>query len=638
MNRSGVTIADDVREPDRTHAAPVDSKGLLRVITCGSVDDGKSTLIGRLLYDCNLLSDDQRDALVRDSQSSHNTGSEGLDFSLLVDGLEAEREQAITIDVAYRYVETAKRKFIFADTPGHIQYTRNMATGASTAESAIVLIDARKGIVEQTRRHVYIATLMGVRYLILAINKMDAVGFDRSVYASIVEDFEAWMIGLGVRDFSVIPLSALEGDNVARPSQHMSWYEGPTLLQCLETVDVGGDDANGPLRFPVQWVSRPNQDFRGYCGTVAAGVVGVGDPVAVLPSGLISQVSRIVTMDGDLDVASAGDAITLVLADDLDAGRGDIIASSADRPEIADQFAVNVIWMGDEPLLPGRSYILQIGPRTAGCQITSLRYKINVATLEHTAAQSLLMNEIAHCHISLDQAIAFEPYEKSQHLGGFILIDRWSNATIACGMIIFALRRAHNLHWQAITIDKAVRAAIKKQKPCILWFTGLSASGKSTIANLVEKKLVERGCHTYLLDGDNVRHGMNRDLGFTVADRVENIRRIGEMAKLFVDAGIIVLSAFISPFRQERELARNLVAADEFLEFYIDTPIEICERRDPKGLYKKARAGDLPGFTGIDSPYEPPMSPDMVLPGGDRAADLLADDVIALLKARGYID
>jgi bifunctional enzyme CysN/CysC len=601
MAHKSELIAGDIERYLETHQ----HKGLLRFITCGSVDDGKSTLIGRLLYESKLIFEDQLVALEADSKKVGTQGGE-LDFALLVDGLAAEREQGITIDVAYRFFSTDRRKFIVADTPGHEQYTRNMATGASTADLAVILIDARRGVLTQTRRHSYIVALLGIRQVVLAINKMDLVGHDAAVYQRIVAEYRAFAAQIGITDFTAIPMSALRGDNVTEPSTHMPWYAGPTLLQHLETVPIEERAAVRPLRLPVQWVNRPHQDFRGFAGTLAGGSVRRGQAIRVLPSGKQSRVARIVTYDGDLERAVAGQAVTLVLEDEIDISRGDVITAAEQPAAIADQLQATLIWMHEDAMLPGRPYLLKIGTRTVTANVTALKHKVNVNTLEHTAARQLELNEIGVCNLALDRAVAFDPYTDNRDTGGFILIDRISNDTVGAGLVNFALRRSDNIHWQALDVNRAARAQQKGQKACVMWFTGLSGAGKSTIANLVEKRLHVAGRHTYLLDGDNVRHGLNKDLGFTDADRVENIRRVGEVAKLMVDAGLIVLVSFISPFRSERRMARELVGAGEFFEIYIDTPLAEAEKRDPKGLYKKARRGELRHFTGIDSPYEPP--------------------------------
>jgi len=611
-------------------------KDLLRFITCGSVDDGKSTLIGRLLFDSKQLFEDQLAALGQDSKRWGTTGEE-VDLALLVDGLAAEREQGITIDVAYRFFASEKRKFIVADTPGHEQYTRNMATGASTAELAVLLVDARKGVLTQTRRHSFIVSLLGIRQVVLAVNKMDLVDFAEERFEEIVADYRRFAEGLGFETITCIPLSAKEGDNVIAASERTSWYRGPSLLQALDEAPVGRDQRDRPFRLPVQWVNRPNLDFRGYSGTITGGRLRPGDKVVVLPSARTSTVEKIVAWEGELEEAVAGQAVTLCLADEVDVSRGDVIATAEARPEVADQFAAHIVWMSEQPLLPGRKLLLQVGPKQVSAQVTDIKHAVNVNTMEHTAAKQLELNEIAVCNLATDQPIAFAPYAEEREGGGFVLIDRMTNATVGCGMIDFALRRAANVHWQDISVDKSARATIKSQQPCVLWFTGLSGSGKSTVANAVEKKLLALGNHSYLLDGDNVRHGLNKDLGFTDADRVENIRRVGETAKLFVDAGLIVLVSFISPFRSERQMARELVGEAEFLEIFVDTPLEVCEARDPKGLYRKARAGQLANFTGIDSPYEAPEHPDMRLEGDAAPAEALADRVIDELRRRGVV-
>jgi bifunctional enzyme CysN/CysC len=611
-------------------------KDLLRFLTCGSVDDGKSTLIGRLLYDCNLVCDDQIVVLAGDSRKSGTTGGD-LDLALLVDGLQAEREQGITIDVAYRYFSTRKRKFIVADTPGHEQYTRNMATGASTCDFAVLLADARQGILAQTRRHACILSLLGIRKIALAINKMDLIGFSKDRFEAIAQEFVGFSRRLGFEDVVAIPVSALHGDNVIAPSAHMHWYHGPTLLGHLETVDAASSAAGEGFRMPVQWVNRADQDFRGYAGTIAAGTVRAGDDIVVLPSGRCSRVARIVTYDGDLDTAAAGDAVTLTLADDIDVGRGNVLVAAGADVTVSDQIAAHIIWMADEALLPGRAYVLKCGTQTTVASITELKHKINVDTLEHQAGKTLELNEAGFCNLSLSQPLVFDPYKRNREMGGFILIDRFTNATLGAGMIEFGLRRATNIKWQAMEVGKDVRAGLKGQTPCVLWLTGLSGAGKSTVANLVEKHLAERGRHTYVLDGDNVRHGLNKDLGFTDADRVENIRRVAETAKLLVDAGLIVIVSLISPFRSERRMARELFEAGEFIEVFVDTPLSVCEARDPKGLYKRARAGMIKNFTGIDSSYEPPEAAEVRLDAGARSAEALAGDLIAELERRKFI-
>lgn len=607
-----------------------ESKGLLRFITCGSVDDGKSTLIGRLLHDTRLLFDDQLAALSADSRR-HGTQNGEIDYALLVDGLAAEREQGITIDVAYRYFGTERRKFIVADCPGHEQYTRNMATGASTADLAVVLVDARKGLLTQTRRHTYIAALLGIRHVLLAVNKMDLVGYDQSVFETIAGEYRELAAQHGIAQVAAIPLSALRGDNLLQRSQAMPWYRGISVLEHLETVDVARAEADIGLRLPVQWVNRPDQNFRGFAGTVAAGEVRPGDEIVVLPSGRRSKIARIVAADGDLAVAGVGQAVTLTLDDELDISRGDVIASAAAPAQVADQFAAHLLWMGERPLLPGRPYWLKIGTRTVSATVTEIKHKIDVNTQAQLAAKHLELNEVAYCNLNLDQPVAFEAYRDNRTLGGFILIDREDNATVAAGTLDFALRRAGNIHWQHVDVDKAARARSKAQTPRCVWFTGLSGSGKSTIANLVEKRLHALGHHTYILDGDNVRHGLNKDLGFTDEDRVENIRRVAEVARLMTDAGLIVLVSFISPFRAERRMARELFGPDEFVEVYVDTPLAVAEERDVKGLYAKARAGQIPNFTGIDSPYEAPDAPELVLRTVEQDAEALAQRVIERL-------
>jgi bifunctional enzyme CysN/CysC len=611
-------------------------KSLLRFITCGSVDDGKSTLIGRLLYDSKMIFEDQLAALERDSKKIGTQGGD-IDFALLVDGLAAEREQGITIDVAYRFFSTDKRKFIVADTPGHEQYTRNMVTGASTADLAVILIDARKGVLTQTRRHSYLVSLIGIRKVVLAVNKMDLIGFDQARFNEIVADYRAFAAKIGIDDFLAIPISGLKGDNITAKSAATPWYNGPALMEHLETVEVEDRLVLSPFRMPVQWVNRPNLDFRGFSGLIAAGQVKPGDKVRVLPSGQTSTVARIVTKDGDLDVAVAGQSVTLTLADEIDCSRGDVLAAADSPPEVADQFEATLIWMAEEPLLPGRPYWLKIGTKLVSAQVTEPKYKVNVNTLEHLAAKQLELNEIGVVNLSLDRPIAFDAYAENRDTGGFILIDRLSNATAGAGLMHFALRRAHNIHWQALDVNRQSRAAAKGQKPAVLWFTGLSGAGKSTIANLVEKRLHGMGRHTYLLDGDNVRHGLNRDLGFTDCDRVENIRRVAEVSRLMADAGLIVLVSFISPFRAERRMARDLMGEGEFFEVFVDTPLAEAERRDVKGLYKKARAGELKNFTGIDSPYEPPEHAEITLDTTRMSPEDAAEAIVTMLEQRGLL-
>ena len=623
-------------EREATEALIATQKGLLRFLTCGSVDDGKSTLIGRLLYDSKLIMEDQLAALTRDSDRYGTTG-EDLDLALLVDGLEAERQQGITIDVAYRFFTTDRRSFIVADTPGHEQYTRNMATGASNADLAVILIDARKGVLTQTRRHSTICSLLGVRHVVLAVNKIDLVDFDQAVFDRIVADYRAFAADLNFLEITPIPMSARHGDNVTLRSTRTPWYKGLTLIEHLETVDVASDTAEKPFRFPVQWVNRPNLDFRGFSGTVASGTVRPGDPITVAASGRQTKVARIVTYDGDLDEAKAGDAVTLTLADEVDIARGDLLSAPTARPEVADQFAAHVLWMGDEPLLPGRPYLMRIGTRYLPVKITALKHKLDVDTREQLAARTLTLNEIGVCNLSTTSPVAFDAYADNRETGAFILIDRYSNATVGAGMIDFGLRRAANIHRQDVLVGRADHERLNGHQPAVLWFTGLSGSGKSTIANLVERELYERGIRTFLLDGDNVRHGLNRDLGFSDAERVENIRRVGEVARLFVEAGTIVLCSFISPFRAERRMVRELFAEGEFIEVFVDTPLEDCIARDPKGLYVKAQAGEIANFTGVSSPYEAPENAELVIPthGQDPAEGARA--VIDELVKRGRI-
>jgi bifunctional enzyme CysN/CysC len=601
-------IAEDIDAYLEAHQ----NKSLLRFITCGSVDDGKSTLIGRLLYDSKMIFEDQLAALESDSKR-HGTQGQEIDFALLVDGLAAEREQGITIDVAYRFFATEKRKFIVADTPGHEQYTRNMVTGASTADLAVILIDARKGVLQQTRRHSYLVHLLGIRHVVLAVNKMDLVGYDQATFDAIVADYRAFASEIGIAEFTAIPLSGFKGDNItAAPSENTPWYDGPALIAHLETVEVDAAAAQAlPFRLPVQWVNRPNLDFRGFAGQIASGVVRPGDAVRIVPSGKTSTVARIVSMSGDLDEAVAGQSVTLTLADEVDCSRGDTIAAAGDPPQASDQFCATFVWMDEEALKPGRGYWLKLGSQMVTATIQPPKYEIDVNSLEHLAAKTLGLNAIGVAEFATDKAIVFEPYATSRELGGFILIDKFTNATVAAGMIEFNLRRADNVHWQPVAITRADHAGMKNQTPRVLWFTGLSGSGKSTIANEVEKQLFLMNRHTFLLDGDNVRHGLNRDLGFTETDRIENIRRVGEVAKLMADAGLIVLTAFISPFRAERQMVRDMLEPGEFVEIFVDTPLDVAEGRDVKGLYKKARAGQLKNFTGIDSPYEAPDSPEI---------------------------
>jgi bifunctional enzyme CysN/CysC len=609
-------------------------KSMLRFITCGSVDDGKSTLIGRLLYDSKMIFEDQLAALEADSKRVGTQGQE-IDFALLVDGLAAEREQGITIDVAYRFFTTEKRKFIVADTPGHEQYTRNMVTGASTADLAVILIDARKGVLTQTRRHSYLAKLVGIRHIVLAVNKMDLVGYDQAAFETIVKDYAEFAREIGIEDFVPMPISGFKGDNITALSPNTPWYDGPTLIDHLESVEVDNSaDQAKSFRLPVQWVNRPNLDFRGFAGLIASGTVKPGDAIRVLPSGKTSTVARIVTLDGDLDEAVAGQSVTLTLADEIDCSRGDVIATADNPPQVADQFEATIVWMSDEAMKPGRAYWLKTATQTVSATVQAPKYEVNVNTLEHLAAKTLELNAIGVAELATDKPIVFEPYADNRTLGGFILIDKISNSTVAAGMLHFSLRRAQNVHWQAVDIGREAHAAQKGQRPAVLWFTGLSGSGKSTIANIVEKKLHAQGRHTFLLDGDNVRHGLNKDLGFTEADRIENIRRVGEVARLMTDAGLIVITAFISPFRAERDMVRAMLPEGEFVEIFVDTPLAEAERRDVKGLYKKARAGELKNFTGIDSPYEAPDNAeiriDTTTTSPEDAADLIVERVLGI--------
>ena len=605
--------------------------GLLRLLTCGSVDDGKSTLIGRLLYDSQLIADDTLAAITRDSRK-HGTVGEEVDLALLVDGLEAERQQGITIDVAYRFFTTGQRSFIVADCPGHEQYTRNMATGASNSELAIILVDARKGLLTQTRRHSYICALLGIRHVVLAVNKIDLVAFDRTVFDRIAADYRAFASESGFRSLVAIPLSGRFGDNVTHRSTRTPWYDGPTLIEHLEAIDVEEDVAALPFRFPVQWVNRPNLDFRGLSGTVASGSIALGDRVVVAGSGVASTVARILAPDGDAQRATAGEAVTICLADEVDVARGDMLVPTADRPSVADQFAAHVLWMDEEAMLPGRQYMLRMGHAWTSASVTAIKHRVDVTSLEHQAATKLSLNEIAFCNLATARPLAFDPYAQNRLTGAFILVDRYTNRTAGCGMITFPLRRASNVHHEAYEVDKPARAAALGQIPMLLWFTGLSGSGKSTVANLVEQALHRAGRHTYSLDGDNLRHGLNRDLGFTAQDRVENIRRVGEVAKLMVDAGLIVLASFISPFRAERQMVRDLLGAGEFVEIYVDTPLEICAARDVKGLYARAMRGEIANFTGVSSPYEPPEAPELKLDGAAVAVEALAQQVLAVVE------
>ncbi len=630
MAGSSDLISDDIEAYLRAY----EQRGLLRFITCGSVDDGKSTLIGRLLFESHLIFDDQLETLARDSKAVGTQG-DSLDFALLVDGLAAEREQGITIDVAHRFFSTDRRKFIVADTPGHEQYTRNMVTGASTADVAVILADARKGILDQTRRHTFLVSLLGIRTVVLAVNKLDLVGYQQSIAEQIAEDYRRFATSVGLDDVTVIPISALQGVNITAVSPETPWYKGPSLLDFLETVPVEGGDGRGPFRMPVQWVNRPDSEFRGFAGQIVGGSVTPGDTVQVLPAGREATIERIITADGDLERAVAPQSVTLTLTEEIDVSRGDMFASAVDPPGVADQFEAHVVWMGEEPMLPGRPYLVKIGTRTVGATIAQPKYKVNVNTLEHVAARTLELNDIGVCNVSFDRVVPFDPYRANRETGGFIVIDRVTNTTVGAGLIHFALRRSDNVHRQLVEVDKFRRTTLATHRPCVLWFTGLSGSGKSTIANLTEQRLHSLRCRTYLLDGDNVRLGLNKDLGFTDADRVENIRRVAEVARLMVDAGLIVLVAFISPFKAEREMARALMEPDEFIEVHVDTPLAVAERRDPKGLYKKARQGALTNFTGIDSPYEPPERPEFHVDTTVTPATVAAESLVAFLAERG---
>ena len=618
--------------------APVAShdKDLLRFITCGSVDDGKSTLIGRLLHAAHALPDDQLAALADESRRFGTQGDQ-LDFALLVDGLSAEREQGITIDVAYRFFATARRKFIVADTPGHEQYTRNMVTGASTAQLAVILVDARKGVLTQTRRHSHIVSLLGIRQVVLAINKLDLVDWSRERFETIVSDYRQFAGHLQFDTITAIPLSALHGDNIAAPSAHTPWYAGPSLLQHLEQVDASAGAGDAPLRLPVQWVCRPDLDFRGYAGRILGGSVRPGDAVRVLPSGRQTTVARIVGFDGDAVQAGCGESVMLTLADEVDASRGDVLCAATDPAAVSDQFETTLIWMDEAPMLPGRPYLVKLAATTVGASFAAPKYAIDVNSFDKLAARTLELNGIGVVNLALDRPVAFDPYADNRDMGGFIVIDRYSNRTVGAGLIHFALRRSHNIHWQAVDIDKQARVRQNGHRPAVLWFTGLSGSGKSTIANIVERELHALGARTYLLDGDNVRHGLSKDLGFTDADRVENIRRVGEVARLMVDAGLIVLTAFISPFRSERALARSMVEGDEFIEVFVDTPLAVVEARDPKGLYRKARRGELKNFTGIDSPYEAPSTPELRIDTTAQSPEEAAHAIVTALVQRGIV-
>ena len=625
-------IASDIEAYLHAH----EHKSLLRFITCGSVDDGKSTLIGRLLYESHMVFEDHLAALEVDSKKSGTQGDE-LDFALLVDGLGAEREQGITIDVAYRFFSTETRKFIVADTPGHEQYTRNMVTGASTADVAVFMVDARQGVLVQTRRHSYIVSLLGIKNVVVAINKLDLVDFSQEVYDRIEADYRAFAADIGLDNITCIPLSALRGDNIITPSENTPWYAGPTLMGYLEGVTVDDDRRSGPFRMPVQWVNRPDLDFRGFAGEIVGGTIRVGDAVRVVPAGTTSTVAGIVTLDGDLTEAVAGQSVTLTLADEIDCSRGDVLCSADAPAPSADNFRTHLVWMAEEPLQPGRAYLMKIGARTVGVSISGPEFRIDVNTLEQQTASTLCLNEIGVCDVRLDRPIAFDPYVDNRDMGGFIVIDRLTNNTVGAGMLRAPLRRSHNVHWQAVEIAKGSRAELKSHKPAVVWFTGLSGAGKSTIANLVEKRLYAEGIHTYLLDGDNVRHGLNKDLGFTESDRHENIRRVAEVSRLMVDAGLVVLTSFISPFRTERAMARALLDEGEFVEVHVDTPLDVAEQRDTKGLYAKARRGELPDFTGIDSPYEAPESPEVRVDTTSMTPEEAAEQVVTYLRSRGFL-
>ncbi|WP_159978186.1 MULTISPECIES: sulfate adenylyltransferase subunit CysN [unclassified Novosphingobium] len=634
-----VNTKEDVYVVDKLIAEDIDAylvshehKTMLRFITCGSVDDGKSTLIGRMLYDSKMIFEDQLDALSADSKKVGTQGQE-IDFALLVDGLAAEREQGITIDVAYRFFNTEKRKFIVADCPGHEQYTRNMVTGASTADLAVILIDARKGVLVQTRRHSYLCHLIGIKNIVLAVNKMDLVDYDEVVFDAIVKDYTEFASSIGIESFTAMPISGFKGDNITTLSENTPWYKGTTLVEHLETVEVlSSVDADKPFRLPVQWVNRPNLDFRGFSGLIATGGVKAGDKIRVLPSGKTSTITRVVTYDGDLEEAVAGQSVTVCFEDEIDCSRGSVISVADNPPQTADQFESTFVWLADEAMIPGRAYWLKLGTQMVSATVQEPKYTVNVNTMEHMAAKTLELNAIGVAELTTDKQVVFEPYAENRTLGGFILIDKMTNATVAAGMINFSLRRSQNVHWQAIDIDRKQHANLKNQKPAVLWFTGLSGSGKSTIANMVEKKLHRMNRHTFLLDGDNVRHGLNKDLGFTEADRIENIRRVGEVAKLMTDGGLIVITAFISPFQADREMVRSMLPDGEFIEVFIDTPLKVAEARDVKGLYKKARSGELKNFTGIDSPYEAPRNPevriDTTVLSPEEAANLIVDTLL----------
>jgi bifunctional enzyme CysN/CysC len=616
---------------DNAYVRSLGQQRLLRFITCGSVDDGKSTLIGRLLYESRMIFDDQLAALALDSKKMGTRGDE-IDFALLVDGLSAEREQGITIDVAYRFFSTNKRKFIVADTPGHEQYTRNMITGASTADLAVILVDARKRVLTQTRRHSFLVSLLGIRRVVLAVNKMDLVEYSTEVFEQIAGDYKDFAERIGLSDVTCIPTSAVYGHNILRPASEMAWYEGPTLIEHLENVPVGDDIAGKPFRLPVQWVNRPDADFRGFAGLIAGGMASVGDQITVLPSGRRTRIARILVGDKEAPIALKGQSVTITLTDEIDVSRGDVIAASDELPQVADQFEATIVWMHDERLLQGRSYLMKIGTQTVTATVAPLKYKVNVNTLEHVAGKDLQLNEIGVCCLELSQPVVFERYADNRDLGGFILVDRLTSTTVGAGLLHYALRRSQNVHWQSLDINKAARASLKHQKPCVVWFTGLSGAGKSTIANMLEKRLHALGRHTYILDGDNVRHGLNKDLGFTDADRVENVRRVAEVARLMVDAGLIALVSFISPFRAERRMARSLLQSGEFYEVFVQVPLSVAETRDPKGLYRKARRGELTNFTGIDSPYEEPEQPEVRIDTTRLTPEQAADVILEQLR------